>query len=125
MNTSNKIRKALVALVLAALLMCTMAFAESADTSADTSVQTEVVAVEETADEASLDFISGMKNIINDTGLANGSWQQYVMIAVSCLLLYLAIVKQFEPLLLLPIAFGMLLANLPLGGLMDEPVFKT
>jgi len=125
LNTSNKIRKALVALVLAALLMCTMAFAESADTSADTSVQTEVVAVEETADEASLDFISGMKNIINDTGLANGSWQQYVMIAVSCLLLYLAIVKQFEPLLLLPIAFGMLLANLPLGGLMDEPVFKT
>ncbi|MDY6314123.1 MAG: sodium ion-translocating decarboxylase subunit beta [Clostridia bacterium] len=41
-----------------------------------------------------------------------------IMIAISCLLLYLAIVKQFEPLLLLPIAFGMLLANIPLGGMM-------
>ncbi|MBQ4332229.1 MAG: sodium ion-translocating decarboxylase subunit beta, partial [Clostridia bacterium] len=41
------------------------------------------------------------------------------MIAVACGLLYLAIKKQFEPLLLLPIAFGMLLVNLPLGGVMD------
>ena len=45
-----------------------------------------------------------------------------VMIVISCVLIYLAIVKQFEPLLLLPIAFGMLLANLPLAGLMSEPV---
>ena len=43
-------------------------------------------------------------------------WKYAVMIAVSCALLYLAIVKQFEPLLLLPIAFGMLLANLPGAG---------
>ncbi|MBR2319866.1 MAG: sodium ion-translocating decarboxylase subunit beta [Clostridia bacterium] len=41
------------------------------------------------------------------------------MIAIACVLLYLAIKKQFEPLLLLPIAFGMLLVNLPLGGVMD------
>ncbi|MCR4621391.1 MAG: sodium ion-translocating decarboxylase subunit beta [Clostridiales bacterium] len=47
------------------------------------------------------------------------------MIGVACLLLYLAIVKQFEPLLLLPIAFGMLLANLPLAGLgsHSDPVY--
>ena len=44
-------------------------------------------------------------------------WKYAVMIAVSCALLYLAIVKQFEPLLLLPIAFGMLLANLPGAGI--------
>ncbi len=43
------------------------------------------------------------------------------MIAVSCVLLYLAIVKKFEPLLLLPIAFGMFCANLPLAGLMNAP----
>ncbi|MBP7110882.1 MAG: sodium ion-translocating decarboxylase subunit beta [Firmicutes bacterium] len=43
------------------------------------------------------------------------------MIFVSCVLLYLAIVRKFEPLLLVPIAFGMLLANLPLAGLMDGP----
>ncbi|MBQ7088228.1 MAG: sodium ion-translocating decarboxylase subunit beta [Clostridia bacterium] len=41
------------------------------------------------------------------------------MIGIACVLLYLAIKKQFEPLLLLPIAFGMLLVNLPLGGVMD------
>ena len=45
------------------------------------------------------------------------------MIAIACVLLYLAIVKQFEPLLLLPIAFGMLLANLPLAGMMGDPVY--
>ncbi len=48
-----------------------------------------------------------------------------VMIAISCLLIYLAIAKQYEPLLLLPIAFGMLLANLPLAGLMDPPKGDT
>lgn len=45
-----------------------------------------------------------------------------IMIVVACILMYLAIVKKFEPLLLLPISFGMLLANLPLAGMMDAPV---
>ena len=44
-----------------------------------------------------------------------------VMILISFVLLYLGIVKKYEPLLLVPIAFGMLLTNLPLGGLMDHP----
>lgn len=47
-----------------------------------------------------------------------------IMIAVACVLIYLAIVKKYEPLLLLPIAFGMLLANLPLAGLMGEPTYE-
>ncbi|MDL2252808.1 sodium ion-translocating decarboxylase subunit beta [Ruminococcaceae bacterium OttesenSCG-928-I18] len=46
-----------------------------------------------------------------------------VMIAVACLLLYLAIVREFEPLLLLPIAFGMLLANLPFGEIIHMEYF--
>ncbi len=50
--------------------------------------------------------------------MASGNWLQVIgtplMIAVACVLLYLAIVKEFEPLLLLPIAFGMLLSNLPM-----------
>ncbi len=50
-------------------------------------------------------------------------WKTAIMIAIACVLLYLAIVKQFEPLLLLPIAFGMLLANLPLGGVMHPELF--
>ena len=45
-----------------------------------------------------------------------------VMIAVACFLIYLAIVKKYEPLLLLPISFGMLLTNLPMAGLMAAPV---
>jgi sodium ion-translocating decarboxylase beta subunit len=48
---------------------------------------------------------------------------QLIMIAISCVLLYLAIVKKFEPLLLLPIAFGMLLSNLPLAGLYHPEIF--
>ncbi len=46
-----------------------------------------------------------------------------VMLAIACVLLYLAIVKKFEPLLLLPIAFGMLIANLPLGEVMHMELF--
>ena len=58
-------------------------------------------------------------------GFAAITWQQAVMLVVSCVLIYLALVKGFEPLLLLPIAFGMLLANLPLAGLMDGPTYKA
>ncbi len=52
-------------------------------------------------------------NLFEKMGFMNGSWENYVMILVSFVLFYLAIVKKFEPLLLLPIAFGMFLINLP------------
>jgi oxaloacetate decarboxylase beta subunit len=52
------------------------------------------------------------------------SWQQGVMLTISCILIYLALKKGFEPLLLVPIAFGMLLANLPMAGLMAGPVYE-
>ena len=54
-----------------------------------------------------------LKNLWGTSGLANGEWQNYVMLIISFVLMYLAIVKKFEPLLLLPIAFGMFLINLP------------
>ena len=54
---------------------------------------------------------------------AEGGWKYAVMIAVACVLLYLAIVKQFEPLLLLPIGFGMLMTNLPLDGIFHMNIF--
>ena len=54
---------------------------------------------------------------------AEGGWKYAVMIAVACVLLYLAIVKQFEPLLLLPIGFGMLMTNLPLDGIFHMDIF--
>ena len=53
------------------------------------------------------------RGLWESSGLFSGSWQNYVMILVSFVLMYLAIVKKFEPLLLLPIAFGMFLINLP------------
>lgn len=63
---------------------------------------------------------------LQSTGIASlfgggGDPRQLIMIVIACVLLYLAIAKGFEPLLLIPIAFGMLLVNLPLAGIMDEP----
>ena len=52
-----------------------------------------------------------------------GGWKYAVMIGVACVLLYLAIVHQFEPLLLLPIGFGMLMTNLPLDGIFHMDIF--
>ena len=54
---------------------------------------------------------------------ADGGWKMAVMIALACFLLYLAIKKQFEPLLLLPIAFGMLLTNLPGADMFHSSLF--
>ena len=53
------------------------------------------------------------RNLWEASGLAQGGWQNYVMLLVSFVLMYLAIVKKFEPLLLLPIAFGMFIINIP------------
>jgi len=66
-----------------------------------------------------MNFIESLKILWETSGFAALTWQSVIMIAVSCVLIFLAIVRQFEPLLLLPIAFGVLLANLPLTGLMD------
>ena len=54
-----------------------------------------------------------LKGLWESSGLANGTWQNYVMLLISFILFYLAIVKKFEPLLLCPIAFGMFLINIP------------
>lgn len=69
-----------------------------------------------------MDFIVEIaKGIWVESGFALLQWQHAVMILVSFVFLYLAIVKKFEPLLLVPIAFGILLANMPGAGLMDDP----
>ena len=75
-------------------------------------------------------LITGFGNLIASTGIAEMFasdgivwWKTALMLVIACVLLYLAIVKQFEPLLLLPIAFGMLLANLPLGNVMHPELF--
>ncbi len=66
-------------------------------------------------------FLGVLEGLWASSGFASLGWQQGVMLVVSFGLLYLAIVKKFEPMLLLPIAFGMMLANLPETGLMADP----
>ena len=58
-------------------------------------------------------------------GFAEGGWQNLVMLIIACVLLYLGIVKKFEPLLLVGIAFGCLLSNLPLGGLYHQELWDN
>lgn len=68
-------------------------------------------------------------NFLGSTGfagfLSSGGWKNIVMIAIACVLCYLAIGKKFEPLLLLPIAIGMLLTNLPFAEAYHEELFAA
>ena len=71
-------------------------------------------------------------NLWNDSGFAAmfsgfgaGGWQNLVMLVIACVLLYLGIVKQFEPLLLVGIAFGCLLSNLPSAGLYHQELWDA
>lgn len=67
-----------------------------------------------------MNFFTVLGRIFQESGFAAITWQQAVMMIVSFVLMYLAIKKQFEPLLLLPIAFGIFLANLPLANMGAE-----
>ena len=76
------------------------------------------------SNNAILDKVS---SFVNESGIGlffeGDGWKMAVMIALACFLLYLAIKKQFEPLLLLPIAFGMLLTNLPGANMFHPTLF--
>lgn len=72
-------------------------------------------------------LITTISDVLDNSGFAeigrtflDGGWKTIAMLSIACVLIYLAIVKQYEPLLLLPIAFGMLLANLPFAGLASD-----
>ena len=73
------------------------------------------------------EIFSNIGNFLKSTGVAQlftaGGWKTLVMYAIVIVLFYLAIVKKFEPMLLLPIAFGMLLANLPGANLYHSEFF--
>ena len=71
-----------------------------------------------------MNIIDSFLNFISTMGILSITWQQAVMIVISCVLLYLAIVKEFEPMLLLPIAFGMLLTNIPNSGVYHPEFFQ-
>jgi len=67
-------------------------------------------------------FTDALIDLWAGSGFMALTWQHVLMIVIACVLIFLAVAKKFEPLLLLPIAFGILLANLPLSGLMDGPL---
>ncbi len=74
------------------------------------------------------DISEGVSDFFGEMGFLSffvqaGGWKNAIMILISCFLLYLAIKKEYEPLLLLPIAFGMCLANLPGAGLYDTQLW--
>lgn len=66
-------------------------------------------------------MFEALNELITTSGLANMSYKHVIMVVLACIFLYLAIKKGYEPYLLLPIAFGMLLVNLPLANLMLAP----
>ncbi len=70
-----------------------------------------------------MDFTATLKNLWNSSGFLGMDIPHLIMIVVALVLIFLAIRFKFEPLLLLPIAFGMLLANLPITGIMADPVY--
>lgn len=92
---------------------------------ATTPAEEDIVMAKETINvwETIVDFAknSGIGKMLNTEN--EGDWRNFVMLGVACLLLCLAIVKQFEPLLLLPIAFGMLLTNFPGANMFHEDLF--
>ncbi len=75
------------------------------------------------------DFASAMTKFWDDMAITSffvgDGWKNAVMICIACLLLYLAIKKEYEPLLLLPIAFGMLLSNIPSAGLFHTDMWNN
>ncbi len=70
-------------------------------------------------------MLDALFEFLRSTGFYGLTFGAVLMMAISCLLLYLAIVKGFEPLLLVPIAFGVLLTNLPFAGMMAPPVLEV
>ena len=73
-------------------------------------------------------ILTNLQQIFANSGyaqifFAEGGYRYAIMLVIACVLIYLAIVHQFEPLLLLPIGFGMLMANLPLDGIIHMEIF--
>jgi len=60
-----------------------------------------------------MDIIETLKRLWESTGFVNFHWSAPILLVLACVLVYLAVVKKYEPLLLLPIAFGMFIINIP------------
>ena len=125
---NKKLHRALIAMMVLCCLVClcfTFAYAAGGEEdAAPTAEQTAAV----TEDRGASSNSEAILNFLNDTGIAKmiqqADWKTIIMILISFVLMYLAIGKGFEPLLLLPIAFGMLLTNLPGAGMYHAEIFE-
>ena len=125
---NKKLHRAVIAMMVLCCLVClcfTFAYAAGGDDSASPEAEQTVAATEAQGASSNSEAIS---NFLNDTGIAKmikqADWKTIIMILISFVLMYLAIGKGFEPLLLLPIAFGMLLTNLPGAGMYHAEIFE-
>ena len=123
---NKNLHRALIALMVLGLLVCLcFTLASAATAEPDSSSAAETTAAEEQGAQSNTE---AMTNFLNQAGIAtlihNADWKSIVMILISFVLMYLAIGKGFEPLLLLPIAFGMLLTNLPGAGMFHSEIFE-
>ena len=114
----KKVMKYMMLLLTVGLLGLSVHASAAPEVMSAASAATEAVA-------ADIDLGESLVNFVDQSGISGifADWRVLVMLIISCVLLYLAIVKQYEPLLLLPIAFGMLLTNLPGAGLYHSELF--
>ena len=123
-KNNKKLHRALGALVVLAFLVC-MSFVLWAGAEEAPATDTAVVTTAQTGAQSNGE---ALENFLNQTGITmmikNCDWRSAIMIVISFVLMYLAIAKGFEPLLLLPIAFGMLLTNLPGAGMFHSEIFE-
>ena len=133
-KNNKKLHRLTIGMMVLALLVCLcFTFASAAEKAHAPARETAVAATEATeATEATQKGAQSngeaLENFADQTGIMmlikQADWKSIIMILISFVLMYLAIGRGFEPLLLLPIAFGMLLTNLPLAGIMDEPIYE-
>ena len=127
-KNNKKLRRASIAVLVLAFLVC-MCFTLVAMASSEDTASADAAAAETTETEGKTN-LEAISDFISQTGVSkiaaaftDGGWKSIVMILISFLLMYLAIGRGFEPLLLLPIAFGMLLTNLPGAGMFHSDIF--
>ncbi len=115
----KKVMKYMMVLLAIAVMGLSLQASASPEIMTAASAATEAV-------EADIDLGESLMNFVEQSGISGifADWRVLVMLVIACALLYLAIVKQYEPLLLLPIAFGMLLTNLPGAGMYHTELFE-
>ena len=131
-NNKNVRRTVLAFLVLTFLVCMFMTAVSATDSETEAATATEATAETEAAasPKGASSNADALNKFVQDTGVMRivnnfkTEWRTLVMLAISFLLIYLAIGKGFEPLLLLPIAFGMLLTNLPGAGMFHSEIFE-